>query len=316
MTNPLHTWTVQEAENGMRLDLFLSSHLPDVSRSQIQKQIKQGRVLLNQGSTSVHHFLKTGDEIQLNDVLEEKSPVSHDRPSTEPALLPPLEIQQETASWMVINKPSGLLVHPDSIQEHGTLIDLLLAHDPQIAKVGGAPERPGIVHRLDKEVSGLMVIAKTEQAHEQLQRQFAQRKVKKTYLALVHGEMTQDEGDIKFRIARSSTKARMAARPEQEEEGQAAWTHYRVRQRFTGATLVELEILSGRTHQIRAHLLALKHPVMGDELYQLKKTDRRISAPRLMLQSIGLEFDDPENGTRQRFQLDPDPSFETMTQAF
>ena len=140
--------------------------------------------------------------------------------------------------------------------------------------------------------------------------------MKKTYLALIHHTVPNEEGDIKFRIARSSTKARMAARPSQEEEGQAAWTHYRVKQRFTGATLLELEILSGRTHQIRAHLLAMRAPIMGDPLYQLKKTDRNVIPQRLMLQSVGLAFDDPASGVRQSFHLDPDPAFAMLMSTF
>lgn len=314
MKHPIHTWTIEAFQAKERLDVFLNEQLPDLSRAQIQKLIKNGTILLNQQTTSVHHFLKEGDVVEeYNAPMAEKTSTDAVHYSTGPIeKLAPLTIMKETADWLVINKPAGLLVHPDGVQEHGTLIDLLLEHDPKIASVGGSPERPGIVHRLDKEVSGLMVIAKTHAAYESLQRQFAERHVKKTYLALVHGEMPQEEGDIKFRIARSSTKARMAARPEKEEEGQAAWTHYRVKERFVGAALVEIEILSGRTHQIRAHFLALKHPVIGDTLYSLKKTDRNLVSPRLMLQSIGLEFTDPATGARQSFHLDPDPTFDLV----
>lgn len=318
MNKPLHTWTIDSSSHDSRLDMFVSGQLPELSRSQIQKRIKDGTILLNKAKTSVHHFLKSGDLVEMMEGPQVTPQSEKVTETTQETPLPPLVILRETSDWLVIHKPAGLMVHPDGVQEKGTLIDLLLAHDPKIASVGGSPERPGIVHRLDKEVSGLMVIAKNQAAFESLQRQFAERRVKKTYLALVHNELSQnqEEGDIKFRIARSHTKARMAARPEQEEEGQAAWTHYRILKRFVGATLVELEILSGRTHQIRAHLLAMRTPIMGDPLYQLKKTDRRLVSPRLMLQSIGLDFDDPTTGERESFHLDPDPSFEHVIQQF
>jgi 23S rRNA pseudouridine1911/1915/1917 synthase len=133
---------------------------------------------------------------------------------------------------------------------------------------------------------------------------------------MCHGSLPAEEGDIKFRIARSSTQPRMAARPSGEEEGKAAWTHYRVKERFKGATLVELEILSGRTHQIRAHMQAMQCPIMGDDLYAIKRTERKVSAPRLMLQSISLAFFDPSSGERKEFELAPIPAFETLAEEF
>jgi 23S rRNA pseudouridine1911/1915/1917 synthase len=212
----------------------------------------------------------------------------------------------------VIDKPAGLLVHPDAKTKTGTLIDWLLAHDPTIGKVGEDPVRPGIVHRLDREVSGLMVVAKSQRAYDDLKRQFAERKVEKRYLALVYGRVMKDEGDIKLRIARSTSQARMAARPAHEAEGRAAWTHYRVRERLRGATLLDLEILSGRTHQIRAHLQAIGHPVVGDALYAPKKIPPRPVASRLMLQSVSLAFDDPASGERRSYSIPPDPAFREL----
>jgi 23S rRNA pseudouridine1911/1915/1917 synthase len=161
-----------------------------------------------------------------------------------------------------------------------------------------------------------MIVAKTQAAYEELGKQFRGRTTKKTYLALVHSVIEKDEGDIKFRIARSTTAARMAARPSQEEAGKAAWTHYHVLERFRGATLVELDILSGRTHQIRAHMHALGRPVIGDTLYALKKTERNVKAPRLMLQSIRLSFVDPQNNEEKSFSLPPDPAFTKLVEEF
>ncbi len=307
------TWKVKTEQAGERLDHFLVERLSDLSRSTIQKMIKDGSITVNKKKAMVHRFLKIGD------LVAETSPnpsfvrrgIGSDLPAYQAISLPALHVIDETPDWLVIDKPVGLLVHPDAKHPDGTLIDLLLAHDPKIARVGENPDRPGIVHRLDREVSGLMIVAKTQAAYESLQRQFAERKTEKKYLALVHGVLPLDEGDIKFRIARSTTKARMAARPE-NKQGQAAWTHYTVKQRFVGASLLELEILSGRTHQIRAHLYALGHPIIGDPLYKLRHPDLNLKAPRLMLQSINLSFDDPTNSKRKSYHLPPHPAFSNV----
>ncbi len=334
------TWTISLTDAGSRLDHFLVANNPTVSRSQIQKIIKSEQVTVNGKKAMVHRFLKENDVIDWKDEApEEKTPLkekrfgSRSKPARERAikklatsspssrLQPPSSslaptLVEETADWMVIDKPVGLLVHADSVHKEATLVDWAIAHDPAIAKVGEDPVRPGIIHRLDREVSGLMIIAKTQAAYESFREQFRDRIVKKTYLALVHGVIEKDEGDIKFRIARSATNARMAARPSQEEDGKAAWTHFTVLERFRGATLVELEILSGRTHQIRAHLHALGRPVIGDSLYTLKKTDRNVKAPRLMLQSIRLRFQDPSTQEEKSFILPADPAFDTLVQEF
>ncbi|MBP6945619.1 RluA family pseudouridine synthase [Patescibacteria group bacterium] len=338
----MSTWTISLTDAGSRLDHFLVANNPTVSRSQIQKIIKSEQVTVNGKKAMVHRFLKENDIIEWKDEApEEKTPLkekrfgSRSKPARERAAkklaisgpvtssrkpltadLPTPILIEETADWMVIDKPIGLLVHADSVHQESTLVDWALAHDPNIAKVGEDPVRPGIIHRLDREVSGLMIIAKTQDAYDSFRAQFRDRIVKKTYLALVHGVIEKDEGDIKFRIARSNTSARMAARPSQEEEGKAAWTHFSVLERFRGATLVELEILSGRTHQIRAHLHALGRPVIGDTLYALKKTDRNVKPPRLMLQSIRLRFQDPSTQEEKSFVLAADPAFDALVQEF
>lgn len=308
-----NTFLITNENAGERLDVFLTTQLPDLTRSAVAKRLKAGAGRVNGKPASVHHFLKAGDTVEF-DAETTRAP-KKPTPTVAPGKkmnLPPLAVVQENDEWLVINKPSGLLVHPDVEHPSGTLVDVLLAHDPKIAKVGEDPSRPGIMHRLDREVSGLMVIAKTQDAFDALRQQFAGHTVEKHYLALVHGEVPQDEGDIRFRIARSKSKARMAARPEHEEVGKAAWTHYAVVKRLSGATLLELTILSGRTHQIRAHLLALGHPVVGDDLYIPKATRARqkFDVPRLMLQAVKLEFDDPSTGERKRFELPPDAAFQ------
>lgn len=310
MKSRRHEWTAADSDAGTRLDVFLAARLADRSRAAIQKAIKAGHATVNESPAIPHAFLRAGDVVAFDEVDE--NPFGETKPPAAP--LPDAEdiIVAETPDWIVLDKPAGLLVHPDANRPEPSLVDVLLKHDPGIAKVGESPERPGIVHRLDREVSGLMVVAKTQSAYDDLKRQFAQRKTRKQYLALVHGEPPHDEGDIKFRIARSTSGHRMAARPTQETGGRAAWTHYRVRERLGGAALLDIEILSGRTHQIRAHLFALGTPVAGDKLYFLRRTERAIQAPRLMLQSIGLEFNDPVSGERRAFTLEPDPAFQAL----
>ena len=304
-----NTWTIGSQDTGKRFDHFLNEKLVDTSRSQIQKRIKKGSILINGQSVAVHTFLKEGDEITYE--KNSDTAIENDAAATK-VELPELEVVEETDSFLIINKPVGVLVHPDSKQKEGTLVDMILEKYPGLSQVGGRPERAAIVHRLDKDVSGLMVVPKTEQAYEYFKHLFKQRLIHKTYIAFVYGEPPQNEGDIRFRIARSTTSARMAARPEQEDSGKAAWTHYRVIERFRGATLLEAQIVSGRTHQIRAHFLALGNPIIGDQLYKAKHTTRNIQAPRLMLQSVGLEFTDPETDEKRMYKLEPDPSFQIL----
>lgn len=312
-------WTITNENAGDRLDVFLTAQLLETTRSALQRSIKNGNVLVNGGSAAVHRFLKEGDVIEYMPE-EKKEPTNPFAERSKKADMPVPDVTdfiiEETPDWIVLDKPAGLLVHPDAQEDEITLIDMLLKHTPSMAKVGEDPQRPGIVHRLDREVSGLMIVAKTQAAFDSLKSQFAGRKTKKTYLAFVYGNLPDVEGDIKFRIARSTSKARMAARPAGEEEGKAAWTHYRVKENFKGASLVELEILSGRTHQIRAHLQAMQTPVMGDILYSIARTQRNVKAPRLMLQSIGLEFDDPATGQHKTFELAPVPEFAEMAEEF
>ncbi len=303
-------------EAGQRLDLFLVERLKGTSRSMLQKAIKSGQITVNKKVAMVHRFLKEHDVIEYDDTPDTQPVVVNPSKPTEMKAVPVPTVIEETADWMVIDKPVGLLVHADSVHQEPTLVDWLIERCPTIVKVGEDPVRPGIIHRLDREVSGLMIIAKTQAAYDAFRIQFRDRVIKKRYLALVHGVIARDEGEIKFRIARSTTSARMAARPTNEEEGRAAWTHYHVLERFHGATLVELDILSGRTHQIRAHLHALGRPIMGDTLYVLKKTDRNVTPPRLMLQSVCLSFQDPTTGEEKTFTLAPDPAFAKLTGEF
>jgi len=301
------TWKIKTADSGKRLDVFLTEQLPEKTRSNIAKLLRRGAGTVNKIPVNTHHFLKIKDTVVFDD-----TPITRVLTAKQQEA-PELRIIDETADYLVIDKQEGVLVHPDSKQDSGTLVDALVAHDPKIAKLGAEPERAGIVHRLDREVSGLMVIPKTEDAFDNLKHQFSQHSVDKRYLALVYGEVVLDEGEIKFRIARSKTKNRMAARPEGEEEGRAAWTHYKTLQRYHNATLLELTILSGRTHQIRAHLLAFNHPIIGDPLYKRRLEDRKISALRILLQSIHLAFHDPRTGELRSYDIKPVPEFQAIS---
>lgn len=320
-------WKIGFADAKKRLDVFLTEKIPDLSRAQSKKQVEAGAYTVNGKTVSGHHFLKEGDTVAIGTLADAKpaeAQVRRDRNTKRDTaargggVVPELHIIKETPDWIVVEKPAGVLMHPDHDHVDGTLIDAVMAHSPQVAKIGEDPSRPGIVSRLDKDVSGIVVIAKTAQAFDDLKRQFAEHSVTKEYIALVHGEVPTDEGDLKFRIARSTTKARMAARPAtggDNTDSQAAWTHYAVQQRFTGATLLRLNILTGRTHQIRAHLHAFGHPVMGDPLYKQKQIKRKLAVPRVMLQSVKLEFDDPVSKERIKFEAPIDPEFGTMIKA-
>lgn len=305
-----HEWTIKPAEAGQRLDVFLASKIPDLTRSAIAKRLKAGSGSIDGKKATVHAFLKAGQRVEFN-----PRPTSHvPRPKTE-LRDSNFELRgmivKETPDWIVINKPAGLLVHPDSQHKTGTLVDLLIAHFPPLGKVGEDPARPGLVHRLDKDVSGLMVVAKTQDAYDDIKRQFSHHQTQKVYLALVHGAPPKEEGEIRFRIARSASQPRMAARPETDTQGKAAWSHYRVLKKFKHASLLEVQILSGRSHQIRAHLYALGCPIVGDQLYK-PKTKPKLQADHIMLQSLRLTFKDPATGEPQTFEIEPDPSFQTV----
>ena len=306
------SWTIPFELDQERLDQALVRLSPDRSPGQWQKLIKAGSVLVDgHPATSPHSLVREGSEVRIVEVAPKPAAATPFKPTA------PLAIIAETDDWLVLNKPAGLLVHPAPHTDEATLIDALMARYPSIGQVGGEPNRPGIIHRLDRDVSGLMIVAKTERAFEELKRQFQQREIKKKYLALVHGEVVKDTGDIRFKLARSTTKGRMAARPETDAtEGKAAWTHYTVLERLPHASLLAVDIFSGRTHQIRAHLFALGHPVVGDTLYLKRNTDRRHEAPRLMLQSTDLAFIDPITKEPRTFHLDPDPAFKTLMDAW
>lgn len=206
----------------------------------------------------------------------------------------------ENQDYLVINKPPGLLTHGADHIKEPTLVDQLLKNCPETAKVGEDPSRPGIMHRLDRLVSGLLVIAKTQEAFDSLKKQFQTRTIKKYYTALVYGQIAKDEDEINFPIQRSSKGHKMAALPltrkgELHDEGRHAVTNFFVTKRFINYTLLKVRLKTGRTHQIRVHLSAYGHPVVGDDLYSTKKTrvkNKKLSLDRLWLVADQLAFTD------------------------
>lgn len=208
----------------------------------------------------------------------------------------------ENETVIVVEKPSGLLVHPTGALKNvdqPTLVDFLLARYPEIKNVGEDNTRPGIVHRLDREVSGLIVVARTQNAYQELKHQFQKRTVEKRYLALVHGVIKKDEGVINFPIGRSRGNGRMAARPA-GESGREARTEFTVLKRFPFATLLEVRLLTGRSHQIRAHFFGYGHPLIGDSLYSAKRPKLKRTPGRIFLHAATLAFDDLSS-VRQSF---------------
>ena len=264
-----------------RLDHFLQERLPEYSRSRLQSWIKEGRVLVNGSPAKASLILRGGEKV---DVAPADAPPLKAAPEDLP-----VEILYEDAAVIAINKPAGLTVHAGSGAHSGTLVNRLVHHFGSLSQVGGEL-RPGIVHRLDRGTSGVLLVARTDTAHRALAAQFAERSVEKVYLALVEGKIPADSGRITKPVTRDpARRTRMTARL---EHGRAALTEYRVIQRFRGFTYLEVRIGTGRTHQIRAHFAAIGHPVAGDRLYGAR-ADRRI-----FLHAARIVFTSPANGER------------------
>lgn len=295
-------FTVAEAHIGRRLDVVLSEHLQDCSRSYAAQLIQQDCVQVNRKHCKPSYRVRLEDRI--TGCLPEPE-LSENLP--EPIAL---DILFEDAVLIVVNKPPGLVVHPAAGHASGTLVNGLLYHCPDLAAFRGEI-RPGIVHRLDKDTSGVMVIAKKPSVHENLAAQFKQRTVRKTYLAIVRGEMKALKGEINMPIGRHPTARKqmstISTKPRRAE------THYRVREILAGATLLELDLKTGRTHQIRVHCAAMHHPVVGDPVYGGrhygaldhridKRTRSMAKIQRQMLHAWRLGFYHPESGRWQQFE--------------
>jgi 23S rRNA pseudouridine1911/1915/1917 synthase len=291
--------SVAPEDAGKRLDQFLTTRIESVSRARVQEMIAESKVLVNDAPGKPSLKLRGGERISV--LGEAQRP-----PLKAVAEDIPLDIVYEDNDLAVINKPAGMMVHAgagatDDARNRGTLVNALLHHLGSLSGMGGEL-RPGIVHRLDKETSGLIVVAKNDDAHRKLSAQFAAREVKKKYVALVHGWVKKDSGTLAQSISRDPVRRmKMTTRL---EGGRTAVTHYRVARRldtkFGKFTLLDVKIDTGRTHQIRVHVAAMGHPVVGDTTYGAPKQARGKSAviglPRNFLHSAELEFRHPRTG--------------------
>ena len=279
---------VQDADRGKRLDLYLHEHFPDRSRSRVQEWIKAGRVLVDGAAQKPSFALRGGESIAVE-------------PAAPPPLRAapedlPLEILYEDSAMTAINKPAGLVVHAGAGVESGTLVNRLVHHFETLSSVGGEL-RPGIVHRLDRFTSGVLLVARTDAAHHALACQFSTRTVEKVYLALVHGRMPTGTGRITAKIARDPVRrTRMTTRT---ETGRTALTDWEVIRRFTNFSYLRVKIGTGRTHQIRVHLSSIGHPVAGDRLYGGRAPAEEIAtASRYFLHAHGIAVTSPATGER------------------
>jgi 23S rRNA pseudouridine1911/1915/1917 synthase len=292
-------FSVAAEDAGVRLDQFLATKISEVSRARVQQLIERGLVEVDGRAAKASLRLRGGVEVRV------LGPVAVE-PLRAMAEDIPLDIVYEDADLAVINKPAGMMVHAGAgatadARNRGTLVNALLYRFGKLSEVGGEL-RPGIVHRLDKETSGLIVVAKNDEAHRRLAAQFAKREVKKTYLALVHGWVKGERGTIDESISRDSVRrVRMTTR---RSGGREAITHYRVLKRidsrFGKFTLLEVKIDTGRTHQIRVHLASLGYPVVGDTVYgapgQMKGPGGTIALGRNFLHAGALELRHPRTG--------------------
>jgi len=274
---------VTDAAAGFRLDHFLGPKFPGESRSRIQQWIEDGRVLVSGAVRKASYKLRAGETVAVTP--------GEARPLRAFAEDIGLDILYEDSGVAAINKPAGMVVHVGAGRISGTLVNALLHHFEQLS-AGGGPLRPGIVHRLDKGTSGVLLVAKNDPAHRSLTNQFSSRTVEKIYLALVQGIVARAAGEINAPITRDPLRrTRMTATL---GTGRAAYTHYRVLERFPRFTLLEVRIGTGRTHQIRAHLASIRHPVAGDTLYGAARSP----LDRPFLHAWKLAFTSPSNGER------------------
>ncbi len=273
---------------GIRLDVFLSQRIKKLTRSQLQKRIEQNQVKVSGIPRKSSFRLGEGDFVEFDFEFPEKEDILPENI--------PVKSLYDNGHVIVLEKPSGMVVHPGAGRRHETLVNALVYHFPGIREVG-PEERPGIVHRLDKETSGLMVIALTAKAYSDLQRQFKQRLVEKVYLGLVWGEITKLEGTISWALGRHAKHGeKMSVKTKKPRSAQ---THFKVLRKYSGFTLLEIKPVTGRTHQIRVHMAASGHPIVGDVRYGKKKSN--IQCPRLFLHAHRLVFSHPESHKRMEF---------------
>lgn len=298
---PVLSFTVTESEAGHRLDTVIVARLPTISRSRASRLIHTGHITVNGFIKKPGYLTKPGDVVRS------------EIPSPEPIKCRPeaisLSILHEDRDVIVLNKAPGFVVHPGAGHNSGTLVNALLSYCPDLEGIGGSI-RPGIVHRLDKDTSGTLVVTKNDMAHQSLSRQFKMREVRKLYLALVYGEVKLPAGVIDFPIGRHPTdRKKMSIRSHRSRPTETRW---KVREAFSGVSLLEIDLRTGRTHQVRVHCAAIGHPVVGDATYGGKrkwkdlargpKQDVLREIRRQMLHAWQLSFVHPRTGQSMNFE--------------
>lgn len=293
-----HVWRVQAENVGQRLDRYLAPILPDLSRTSIQQLIAEDNVLVNGHPSKPGYALKLHDEVH---VLQTMAPTQLQ--NVKPRLLP-LDVVYDDDDLLIINKAAGMVVHPAPGHTDDTLVNALLAHYPELQSVGDEM-RPGIVHRLDKDTSGLLLVAKNIYTLHALVEQMRRHEIVKRYLALVEGIVFLEQGSIDAPIGRDIRHRQQMAIT--VKESRQARTHFRVLQRFSRHTLLLLQLETGRTHQVRVHLQAIGHPIVGDPTYGSKNALKGLALHRQFLHAYQLRFTHPRTQTILEFEV-PLPS--------
>ena len=292
-------------ENSLRLDSYLAQNLSDLSRSRVQQLIEQGRVKLNGDiCKSKKNAVKQGDAITL------------EIPTAEPLELQPenipLDILYEDEQILVLNKPAGLVVHPAPGHPNGTLVNAVLAHCPNLPGIGGV-QRPGIVHRLDKDTTGAIAIAKTEVAHHSLQAQLKAKTARREYLGVVYGATKQESGTINLPIGRHPKERKKMAVVPVEKGGREAVTHWFIEERLGNYTLMHFQLETGRTHQIRVHSAQIGHPIVGDSVYGSGRSVG-VNLPGQALHAWKLQLKHPVSNNLVEVVAPPPQVFSTLLQ--
>ena len=292
----VRTATAGPEDSGIRLDIFVAKGFSTPSRSFAARIIDEGRVKVNGRKARASYRMEPGDEVEA-DFQEAPVKTGIAAESME------LTVVYEDDDIIVLDKPKGIVVHPGAGVSSGTLVNALLGREGSLSSIGGA-ERPGIVHRLDKDTSGLLVVAKNDRTHVRLSADLAARRMGRTYRAIARGTFHEDSGTIDVPVGRSQTdRKKMAARP----DGRRAVTRFSVLERFPGYTLLELRLESGRTHQIRVHLSYIGHPVAGDAQYGGAPGELGLSSQAL--HAVALQLNHPSDGRQMSFASEPCPEF-------
>jgi len=283
---------------GERLDKAIPTHVSDLSRAMAQRLIKTGEVTVNRQPSKPSYRVQVGDKVVVCIPAEMPAPVAPENI--------PLDVIYEDDVLLVVNKPAGMVVHPAYGHASGTLVNAVLAHCPQVVDVGG-PDRAGVVHRLDKDTSGLILVAKDDATRAALQRQFKRRQVAKTYLALVEGQVQPREGVVEAPVGRDKRQRKKMA---VVRSGREARTLYRAIEYFADYTLLEVRPHTGRTHQVRVHLAWLGYPVVGDAIYGRRR--QRLLRARHFLHAARIRFSHPATGEEVEFDVPLPPELATV----